>query len=128
MTRPGLPSFKLPRSAHIKHGRDFTRIKTEGKRMARGCLTANWAPSPEGQTSRLGLITSRRIGKAVQRNRARRLLREAFRLNQHSLSHSIDLVLIARPSIAGKSFDQVEVDFKKVMRMAGLLQPDSSTD
>ena len=128
MSRPGSPSFKLPRSVHIKQGRDFARIKTEGKRMARGCVTANWAPSAQGDPSRLGVITSRRIGKAVQRNRARRLLKEAFRLNQHSLACSIDLVLVARPSIAGKTFHEVQFDFKRVLQGAGLLKPTLPTD
>jgi len=122
MTRPDSLSFKLPRSAHIKLGRDFARIKTDGQRMARGCLAANWAVSPQGTISRLGVITSRRIGKAVQRNRARRLLREAFRLNQHRLACPMDLVLIARPSIAGKSFDEVESDFHRVLSSARLLK------
>ena len=49
------------------------------------------AASP-GQSSRLGVVTSRKIGGAVARSRARRLLRESFRLHQRELAQAVDLV------------------------------------
>jgi ribonuclease P protein component len=55
------------------------------------------------------------------RSRARRLLRECFRLHQHDLRQPIDLVLVARPSILGKGFSEVEKDFLTTLRKAGLL-------
>ena len=105
----------------IKQGRDFSRIRQEGRRLASGCLIANWHRAPSQAVPRLGVVTSRRIGNAVVRNRARRWLREAFRLHRHSLAQSVDLVLVARPSIAEKDFAAVERDFLKTLRHAGLL-------
>ena len=61
-------------------------------------------------------------GGAVQRNRARRLLRESFRLHQFELAQPLDLVLVARPSIVGKAFREVEKDFLTTLRKAGLLK------
>jgi ribonuclease P protein component len=112
--------LRLGRSARIKEGRDFSRIRQEGQRMTSGCLIANWRLSKEGVASRLGVITSSRIGNAVVRSRARRLLREAFRLHQHDLRSAVDLVLIARNSILGKGLAEVENDFLTIMRKAGL--------
>ena len=89
--------------------------------MARGCLTANWLDLPQGSSSRIGVVTTRRIGSAVTRSRARRLLREAFRLHQRELQ-PIDLVLIARQSIVGKSFAEVERDFLDVMKQGGVIK------
>jgi ribonuclease P protein component len=57
----------------------------------------------------------------VARTRARRLLRESFRLHQRELKRPLTLVLVARPSIAGKSFSDVERDYLNLMRQAGLL-------
>ena len=111
----------LGREQRIKQGRDFLRIKTEGKRFASGCLIANWASSPSAQ-SRLGVITGRKMGNAVARSRARRLLREAFRLHQRDLSAPVDMVLIARPSIVGKHFQDVERDLLEAFRRGRLLK------
>ena len=88
--------------------------------MVSGCLIANWRLSRGETGSRLGVITSGRIGNAVVRSRTRRLLREAFRLHQNDLRAGVDLVLIARNSIAGKRLADVEKDFLTILRKAGL--------
>ncbi len=92
-----------------------------------GCLVANWRPLPEGERSRLGVIASRRIGGAVIRNRARRLLRTAFRLNQHRLVRPIALILVARASIAGRVQAMVDRDLNRCLREAGLWRDPSPT-
>ncbi|HZR19179.1 MAG TPA: ribonuclease P protein component [Verrucomicrobiae bacterium] len=115
--------FRFCRSARIKQGRDFTRLRQEGARLTNGCLVANWLKLSPNAHSRLGVITSSRIGGAVVRNRARRLMRESFRLHQHELVHPVDLILIARQSIAGKALVDVEKDLLTSLRKAGLLRP-----
>ena len=110
------------RASRIKQGRDFSRIRQEGQRLAMGCLIANWRRLGGSSPSRLGVITSGKIGNAVARNRARRLLRESFRLHQDDLAEPLDLVLVARPSIVGKRFAEVEKDFLTTLRKAGLLK------
>ena len=90
--------------------------------MVHGCLIANWLALPPGAASRLGVITGRKIGNAVVRARARRLLREAFRLHQHDLAQPLDLVLVARPSIVGKKYASVENDFLVTLGRARLLK------
>jgi len=114
--------LSFPRDRRIKHGRDFQRAKIQGKRLAQGCLVLNWIPLNADATSRLGVITSRKVGGAVARSRARRLLRECFRLNQQRLAGPVDVVLVARPSIAERSMSEVQTDFFAALRRAGLLQ------
>ncbi len=111
----------LPRERRVTRGRDFMRARSEGRRLAVGCLLLNWVDASGGET-RVGVITSRKIGKAVFRTRARRLLREAFRRNQHKVIRNVDLVLVARASIVGKQFAGVEMDFITALRRAGLLK------
>jgi len=84
-------------------------------------LILNWVESSHAGMH-LGVITSRRIGNAVVRVRARRLLREAFRLNQHRIDRPVDLVLVARSSIVSNAFAAVQDDFVTALRRAGLLK------
>jgi ribonuclease P protein component len=113
--------LKFGRAMHIKQGRDFARVRQQGRRLITGCLIANWQALPADSQSRLGVVTSGKLGNAVVRSRARRLLREAFRLHQHDLAQAVDMVLIARASIVGKRFADVEKDFLTTLRKAGLL-------
>jgi len=106
----------------LKQRRDFTALKQQGQRLAAGCLIANWTASPAGSGSRLGVITSRKLGSAVTRSRARRLLRETFRLHQHDLRQPVRMVLVARSSILGKQRAEVERDFLSALRKAKLLK------
>ncbi len=115
------------RSQRLKLGRDFSRTRLEGQRAVQGCLIANWRRLPAGATARLGVVTSRKIGSAVVRNRARRLLREAFRVHQRELTQPVDLVLVARQSIVGRGLAEVEKDFVATLRRAGLLGTESGT-
>ena len=114
--------FGLGRAARIKQNRDFARLRRTAQRATLGCLIANWGSSPAAGHSRLGVVTSGQLGNAVVRSRARRLLREVFRLHQHELAQPLELVLVARASIVGKRFGQVEKDFLTMLRKAGLLK------
>ena len=113
-------SLRFPRERRITRGRDFQRARSMGRRLAVGCLVLNWFEA-SGETTRLGVITSRKIGGAVIRTRARRLLRESFRLNQYRITRQVDLVLVARQSIVEKDFAAVEGDFITALRRADLL-------
>lgn len=122
MTAPARP-LRLRRTQRIQQTRDFQRAKNQGQRLAVGSLALNWMERP-GATTRLGVITSKKIGSAVVRTRARRLLREAFRLHQHQLICPAELVLVARNSIVGKSFADVERDYLTALQRAKLLKPE----
>jgi len=119
-TQPAATRLRLGRVSRLAHNRDFARLKRDGQRLAQGCLIANWHPLPAGLPPRLGVVTSKKIGGAVQRSRARRLLRESFRLHQHDLAQPVEMILVARNSIAGKDFASVERDYLAALRKAGL--------
>ena len=84
-----------------------------------------WLRDGEDASCRLGVVASKRVGKAHERNRAKRKLREVFRLNRHRLTTQMDVVLIARRSILDRSAEGVLRDFEKVCRRAGILQEES---
>ena len=121
MNAPG--RLRLGRDRRLHGPGVFARLKAAGGRRVAGCLILNWLARPDAPGSRAGFVVSRRVGDSVARSRARRLLREAFRLHQYELQPPVDAVLIARPSIAGKPFAVVERDFLAAARHGGLLKP-----
>ena len=112
--------LRLGRASRLRQSRDFARVRQQGERLAQGCLIANWHKLPDGASPRLGVVTSKKIGGAIERSRARRLLRESFRQHQHEFAQPVELVLVARNSIAGKKFAEVEKDFLAALNRAGL--------
>ena len=103
---------------------EFERVKLEGQRLVKGCLILNWraAEGTSQDQSRLGVVTSRKIGNAVVRSRARRLLREVFRRHQREFVAPFDMVLIARHSIGDKEYGQVERDFVAAAKQAKIVR------
>jgi ribonuclease P protein component len=69
-----------------------------------------------GERSRIGMTVSRKIGNAVVRNRAKRLIREVFRKNRSALVRPLDLVINAKKSIAGEDFRTLEAEFRIVIK------------
>ena len=122
MTAESPKRLRLNRASRLAQSRDFARVRQQGQRLVLGCLIANWNKLPDGAPPKLGVVTSKKIGGAVQRSRARRLLRESFRQHQHEFAQPVELVLVARNSIAGKKFADVERDFLAALNRAKLLK------
>jgi ribonuclease P protein component len=122
MTARAPAPLRLRPAMRLRDARDFASIKAQGRRLANGCLIANWRELPAGSSSKLGVVTGRKLGNAVLRSRARRLLREAFRLHQHDLRSPVAIVLVARASIKETSLASVERDFLAALGRAKLLK------
>jgi ribonuclease P protein component len=122
MTAEPPKRLRLARASRLAQSRDFARVRQQGERLAQGCLIANWSKLPDGALPKLGVVTSKKIGGAVERSRARRLLRESFRQHQNEFAQPVEIVLVARNSIAGKKFADVEKDFLAALNRAGLLK------
>ena len=106
---------------HLKN--DFKEIIQGGKRIQGESLVLWYKPAPqERQTPRMGLVVSKKLGGAVVRNRAKRLLREAFRLNRENLAGGVDYIFSPRRSEKWTTLAQAQDALHSVCRRAGLLQ------
>lgn len=100
----------------------YRRVFDRGRSAAgRGLVV--WCLQPEGRTegdARVGVVAGKKsFHDAVDRNRARRRLREVFRLSRHELMSGVELVLVARPRIRQMDFRSLAEDFLKACRKAG---------
>jgi ribonuclease P protein component len=94
---------------------EFDRVFRRGVR-ADGRLFVLIVAVNGGAEDRLGLTVSRRVGAAVTRNRVRRLLRESFRCLERGSRPALDLVLLAKPALAGSGFGEVERELRERLR------------
>ncbi|HRR35242.1 MAG TPA: ribonuclease P protein component [Kiritimatiellia bacterium] len=106
--------FRLDAS---KYARIFAR-----KRPVYGRTLVMWVSRGTDAGRRAGVVVSKRtFRRAVDRNRAKRLLREVFRLSRHRLAPDVDVILIARAGIAGKRCQEVMRDLEAVYVRAKVL-------
>ncbi len=96
---------------------DFLRAASRGRKIARPGVVMQILKTGTGEHLRLGLTASRKVGNAVERNRARRRLRAAFRLELAARGPiaSTDIVLIARKDSATVPFAQLRADIGAVL-------------
>jgi len=77
---------------------------------------------PEGSTTRVGFACPRAIGGAVVRNRARRLMKEAWRACASRVREGYEVMIVARPEIRGAKLAEVSADLERVLVTAGVLR------
>lgn len=86
----------------------------------RGSLVVLYVATSDGPP-RAGFVTGRRVGGAVARNRARRLLREAWRALVPRIADGHDAVLVAQPAIEGAKAQDVKAELETLLARSGAL-------
>jgi ribonuclease P protein component len=117
-----LLGLRLPKEARLLRRAEFLRVYESGKRIEGRFMTVFILPNDRG-IQRLGVTATKKgIGKAHDRNRAKRLLREAFRLSRaelDSVSVKYDWVLNARRSLLNAKLDKPLADFRQIAAQVG---------
>ena len=111
----------LPKSERLQRGYQFRHAYEAGRKFTGRLVVLYLVDEPATTCGAVGVVTSRKIGGAVVRNRARRLMREAYRLHKQELRTNLQIVMIARTAINGKRLQDVEADDLRLFRAAGIL-------
>ncbi|WP_309381953.1 ribonuclease P protein component [Cerasicoccus frondis] len=106
----------------LRKRREFDRERGVGLRYECPAFLCRILP-PMDPTARpcrrIGVIASRRqVGNAVHRNRAKRLLREVFRLHQDALPEHCDVIFVARRDVFTQDFTELEARFQDAAQRA----------
>ena len=113
-----LLNFRFPKANRLRKPGEFRSVYENGKRFEGRFMTVFITPSPT-DFQRLGITASKKaIGNAVQRNRAKRLLREAFRLSRAELNEldaKFDWVLNARRNLLPVKLEKPLEEFRQIV-------------
>lgn len=111
---------KLSRKQRLTASKLLLETFEQNRRFA-GRLMVMWIRSGDDASLRLGVVAGRTIGGSVERHRAKRRLREAFRLNRHRLQGKCDIVLMARDRINGATWPELQAELIELAGKAGIL-------
>ncbi len=96
--------------------REFKRLSRDGKRLVGRRICIDWAKSYKG--TRLGITASTHYGNAPERNRFKRLVREAFRLSRAEIPSGIDLNVIPRKLAKDATLTDIKAEFCRLLSSA----------
>jgi ribonuclease P protein component len=98
---------------------DFNKVLKNGKRLKTVFVSICVLKRKDNnEIRRLGLITSKKVGCAVCRNRAKRRLREIFRTNKHKLTPGLDIIFILKPQIASIGYSKLKTTVLDCLKSA----------
>jgi ribonuclease P protein component len=108
-------SWTFDKSRRLRRRTEFQRVFDDGLRIRGRFLTMLLAPN-EARAARLGIVASRKLGDAVRRNRAKRVIREIFRLNpQSGEATGVDIVVIPRVELFGAAYTSLVEDYRTAL-------------
>lgn len=112
-----MPARFRPRQ-RLKTRAEFDRVFRRGQRLDGRLFTLVVATNGRDE-DRIGLAVSRKVGGSVVRNRAKRLLREGFRLLVREGRSALDVVVLAKPELARLGLREVRRELEQRLRRAG---------
>jgi ribonuclease P protein component len=110
------PRGKFSAAQRVRKRAEFQRIQTEGRRVATRhfvFLLSARDPTDGRSMARLGITASRKLGNAVTRNRAKRLVREAFRATRSLWPQDADLVVIVKRNLGDAKLADVVDEWQR---------------
>jgi ribonuclease P protein component len=111
-------SEKFPKTDRILRRDGFRLVYEEGRKIQFSYFTA-FVLTKQTDTARIGITATRKMGNSVERNRARRLVREAFRKNKWLVPDGVDIVINVKRSLLEAAYRDFEGEFITFLQRAG---------
>jgi len=111
----------LPAHARLAQSRGFRLVYSRGRSYVSDLIVVYVLPRPAGSRVRFGFSVGKKVGRAVQRNRAKRLMREAARALLPRISAVCDIVIVARRDISSASLSDIRAALDVLLSRAGVL-------
>ncbi|HZS47618.1 MAG TPA: ribonuclease P protein component [Blastocatellia bacterium] len=105
----------LPKSSKVLASRDFRTAYEHGRKFGLPSFTAFVVANNLG-TPRIGITASRRFGNAIERNRAKRVIRELFRCNKRNVTEGYDIIFNVRRRLLTTERATLEEEFQELLR------------
>lgn len=121
--RPNRPRQRFPKSAKLRVSGDFTRVREHGKSSQARLLRVGLLKTDATMASRIGIITSKRVGGAVVRNKVRRRLRELARVTLSQIVPGCLIVIVAKSAAANASFQELKAEWLLLARRLSIFPP-----
>ena len=112
--------LKFPKVARLTRAGEFKKVRQDGLSHHGRWMILGSAVSSKGSDSRVGFITSRKVGGAVDRNRVRRRLRELVRIDRPRIKPGLWFVVIGRNRACSASFGELQSEWRALASRAGL--------
>ena len=113
--------MKYPHSESLKKNRDFQIVYREGKSCANRYLVMYVRENGLSE-NRLGVSVSKKVGNSVVRHRVTRLVRESYRLQEDMFNSGLDMVVIAKVSAKGRSFEEIRSALLHLGKLHGVIK------
>ena len=110
-----MPSHRFSKTQRVRRRGEFQRVFDSAYKVSSRYFTLLLAPGTTS-VSRLGIVASRKLGDAVRRNRAKRLIREVFRHLDLEPGAALDVVVIPRRELFDAPFADLDRDFRAAWR------------
>jgi len=108
------------KSQTLKENKDFKRLYYRGKSRASDCIVTYAMKNRQG-VCRYGITASKRTGKAVERNRAKRVIRAAYAKLEDRINGSWDFVFVARTKTSSVKMQTVYAELEKQLKALGVI-------
>jgi ribonuclease P protein component len=117
------PRLLFPKTQRLILTSQFARVRSEGESIRGRTLILGFLRTEGPNCSQAGVVTSKRIGGAVVRNRVRRRVRDIIRTEQGRLRKGYWFVVIARPPAARASYRALKDEWLRLAERASILAP-----